>query len=70
MQIRSVGNINWIFCNLYGILINTICKLLVADRIKSRAEAAENCSGGIVEKIRCDVKGLRNAFSKGRRGTR
>ncbi|XP_015377796.1 PREDICTED: cyclic nucleotide-gated cation channel alpha-3-like [Diuraphis noxia] len=42
---------------------------IVADRIKSRAEAAENCSG-IVEKIRCDVKGLRNAFSKGRRGTR
>ncbi|XP_025420097.1 uncharacterized protein LOC112690326 isoform X4 [Sipha flava] len=41
----------------------------VADRIKSRAEAAENCSG-IVEKIRSDVKGLRNAFSKGRRGTR
>ncbi|VVC24418.1 Hypothetical protein CINCED_3A025941 [Cinara cedri] len=44
---------------------------IVADRIKSRAnaEAAENCSG-IVEKIRSDVKGLRNAFSKGRRGTR
>lgn len=43
----------------------------MADRIKSRAnaEAAENCSG-IVEKIRSDVKGLRNAFSKGRRGTR
>ena len=54
---------------MYGILINTICKPTVADRIKSRAEAAENCSG-IVEKIRCDVKGLRNAFSKGRRGTR
>ncbi|CAH1737556.1 unnamed protein product [Aphis gossypii] len=42
---------------------------IVADRIKSRAEAAENC-GGLVDKIRCDVKGLRNAFSKGRRGTR
>jgi len=54
---------------MYGVLINTILKSSVADRIKSRAEAAENCSG-IVEKIRCDVKGLRNAFSKGRRGTR
>lgn len=54
---------------MYGVLINTVCKPSVADRIKSRAEAAENCTG-IVDKIRCDVKGLRNAFSKGRRGTR
>jgi len=70
MQTKLVGNINWILCGInYNIFINTICKPLVADRIKSRAEAAENC-GGIVEKIRCDVKGLRNAFSKGRRGTR
>lgn len=51
------------------VLINTVYIPSVADRIKSRAEAAENCSG-IVDKIRCDVKGLRNAFSKGRRGTR
>jgi len=69
MQIRLVGNINWIFCSIYDVFIKIICNPSVADRIKSRAEAAENCSG-IVEKIRCDVKGLRNAFSKGRRGTR
>lgn len=49
---------------------NIILYQSVADRIKSRAEAAENCTAGIVEKLRSDVKGLRNAFSKGRRGTR
>ncbi|XP_050442387.1 uncharacterized protein LOC126846692 [Adelges cooleyi] len=44
---------------------------IVADRIRSRAnlQVSENCSG-IVDKIRSDVKGLRNAFTKGRRGTR
>ncbi|KAL5235824.1 hypothetical protein ACI65C_003234 [Semiaphis heraclei] len=42
---------------------------IVAYRIKSRAEAAENCTG-IVEKNRCNVKGLQNAFSKGHQGTR
>ncbi|XP_050548189.1 uncharacterized protein LOC126909805 isoform X2 [Daktulosphaira vitifoliae] len=42
----------------------------VADRLKSRANnESENCTR-IVDKIRSDVKGLRNAFTKGRRGTR
>ncbi|KAL5233953.1 hypothetical protein ACI65C_001363 [Semiaphis heraclei] len=44
---------------------------IVADSINSRAEAAENCTGisGNAEKIRRDVKGLQNAFSKGHLST-